>query len=419
MRRTLVAVIVFGLALPGAAAYAQTAATDFPDVPDDHPRKADIEYAAARGWFRGYGDGTFRPNQIITPSEIAIVVSRVFEAASGEDMSGQEVTRLDAALFMQHGNRALDDPALPVIFAPEFTDWPPAEDEERRVNEEVAQSVAYGAVRGWFKGYTDGTFRPDEAITAGQVAKVVTRAFPSGFSRAAMTAFIRHGNQAVISHQASRAWDGVEGLYLATQTAWRATCTAWTSYRPAGDLAEQAWNIETAAFSATAAAWRAEAAFWETIDDRSRLEREALSTALAAAAAWDAAAEAKPSWDQTDYDGYEALGKVLDDALAVATADREAEMTAWNTSRDAVRASDLAEQARASVVLTEVEQAAARAWDRAVVAVEEAVRVWDSFAVVEERTRPETCQDWDEAWVAWEAWAGAMAEANDALAVGA
>lgn len=416
MRRTLVAVIVFGLASLGAPASAQTAATDFttdfPDVPDDHPRKADIEHAASRGWFRGYGDGTFRPNQIITPSEIVIVVSRVFAAASEG-----EVTRLDAALFMQHGNRALDDPALPIVFAPDFSDWPPSE--ERRVNEEVAQSVAYGAVRGWFKGYVDGTFRPDEAITAGQVAKVVTRAFPNGFSRAAMTTFLRHANQAMISHQASRAWDRVESSYVATQTAWRDTCTAWTSYRPDDNLAEQAWNAETAAFVDTADAWRAEAAFWETIDDRSRLEREALSTALAAAAAWDAAAEAKPSWDQTEYDGYEAIGEVLDDALAVATADREAEMTAWNASRDAVRASDLAEQARASIVLTEVEQAAAQAWDSAVGAVEEAVRAWNSFAVVEERTRRESCQDWDEAWVAWEDWARAMAEANDALAVGA
>lgn len=412
MRRTIAAVIAFGLASLGAPAFAQPFPTEFPDVPSDHPREDDIEYAAERGWFRGYLDGTFKPDLTLTPSLITLVIDRVFEAVSEEG-----VTRLDAALFMQHGNRALDDPALAVLIAPEFTDWPPPE--ERRVNEEVAQAVAYGAIRGWFKGYADGTFRPDATITANQLAKVVNRAFPRGVSRAEMTTFLRHANQALVSHLASRAWARVEQSYLETQIAWRDTCTAWTSYRPANELAESAWDAERDAFTATADAWRAEAAFWETVDDRRRLENEALSSALQAAAAWDAAAAAKPTWEQTGYSAYESLGKALDDALAVATPDREAEMTAWNTSRTAVLASDLAEQARASTVLTEAERAAAAAWDRAVSAVNEAVRVWNSFAVISERTRQETCQDWDEAWLAWEAWAVAMAAANDALAIGA
>ena len=239
------------------------------------------------------GDGskvtaTERSNPIGSspPSQIAIVVSRVFAQISEEGVS-----RLDMALFMRYGNRVLDNPAPPLFTAPDFTDWPP--EEEDRVNEEVAESVAYGAIRGWFKGYPDGTFRSEETITAGQMAKVITRAFPRGISRAEMADFIRHGNGAVVSHEASRAWDRVEAAYVTTQVAWRDACDAWISYRPVVELAELAWDAETAAFTATAVAWRADVDFWETVDNRRRIENEALSSAMAAADAWDAAAAAK------------------------------------------------------------------------------------------------------------------------------
>lgn len=412
MRRAIALVIVVGLAAGGAVASAQTP-DGFPDVPDDHPRKADIEYAVERGWFQGYGNGTFQPDRIITPSQIAIVVSRVFAQISEEGVS-----RLDMALFMRYGNRVLDNPAPPLFTAPDFTDWPP-EEEDAVVNEEVAESVAYGAIRGWFKGYPDGTFRSEETITAGQMAKVITRAFPRGISRAEMADFIRHGNGAVVSHEASRAWDRVEAAYVTTQVAWRGACDAWVSYRPVVELAELAWDAETAAFTATAVAWRADVDFWETVDNRRRIENEALSSAMAAADAWDAAAAAKKPWEETGYEGFDSLRQVLDDALAVSSPDRKAERVAWDTSQAAVRATDLAEQDRASLLLTEAEQAAARAWDGAVEAVNDAVAVWDDFAVVSERLPRETCEDWDNAWNIWEDWAAAMAVANDALVVGA
>ena len=413
MRRALALVIVAGLAAGGAMASAQAPA-GFPDVPDDHPRKADIDYAVARGWFQGYGDGTFQPDRKITPSQITSVVRRVFDQISEEGVS-----RLDMALFMRYGNRVLDNPAPPILPAPDFSDWPPDEEDDVNINEEVAQSAAYGVIRGWFKGYPDGTFRAEDIITAGQIAKVVIRAFPRGISRAEMADFIRHGNGAVVSHEASVAWDRVEAAYVTTQIAWREACDAWTNYRPVAELTEAAWNAERDAFTATAVAWRADVGFWETVDDRRRIENEALSSAQAAAEAWDAAAAAKDPWDETGYVGFESLGEVLGDALAVDTPDRKAERVAWNTSQTAVRATDLAEQDRASLLLTEAEQAAARAWDGAVEAVNDAVAVWDDFAVVGERTPRETCQDWDEAWNVWEDWAAAMAVANDALVIGA
>ena len=40
----------------------------FSDVPEDHPRRADITFVADRGAFQGYPDGTFRPERNIPPN---------------------------------------------------------------------------------------------------------------------------------------------------------------------------------------------------------------------------------------------------------------------------------------------------------------------------------------------------------------
>lgn len=54
-------------------------------------------------------------------------------------------------------------------------------------------AVEYAARRGWFKGYPDGSFRPSEKLTGGQLVEVIDRAFPDGMTRAQMAAFLRYG----------------------------------------------------------------------------------------------------------------------------------------------------------------------------------------------------------------------------------
>ena len=56
----------------------------------------------------------------------------------------------------------------------------------------------YTAVaEGWFKGYTDGKFRPYKNLTDNQVANVFKRAFPGGLSRQRTARFIVEGKQAL------------------------------------------------------------------------------------------------------------------------------------------------------------------------------------------------------------------------------
>ena len=49
----------------------------FPDVSAAHVNYDYIGYAASQGWANGYTDGTFKPNQVISRAEIAVMTNRV------------------------------------------------------------------------------------------------------------------------------------------------------------------------------------------------------------------------------------------------------------------------------------------------------------------------------------------------------
>lgn len=404
MRRiiTLIAVLAVSLAASAGGAYAQTSTTGFSDVPDDHPRKADIDYAVERGWLQGDDDGTFQPDRIVDQAGITAVASRVFDAVSEEGVS-----RLDVALFMQHGNQALTAPLPASVTAPVFSDWPPAEGHEG--HEDADASVGYAAARGWFRGYPDGTFRPRRTVTSRQVAAVIGRAFPQGISRAELAAFLLHGNRAVIAHEASRAWDKVGEQALDAQAGWNNVCDDVDSllqdFPTYLQRIMKAHESEIAAEDAVAVGWQADIAFWETIADPNAAEEKALSTARAAAAAWSAAADAEravlASWrgDLTTEEGR----KIASDA---AWAARRAETAAWNSAEEAVQAAAEAE--------SRAEATVADAWSEASDKATVAAATWNSFPPLTNLVA--ACGDWKGAWEQWEEWASAMSVANDALA---
>ena len=402
MRRiiTLISVLAVGMALTGGGAYAQTSDMGFSDVSDDHPRKADIDYAVERGWFEGYDDGTFKPDQTVSASEITTLASRVFDAIAEEGMS-----RLDVALFLQHGNLALTAPLPASVTAPSFSDWPPTEGHEGH-EDVVYASVSYAAARGWFQGYPDGTFRPQRIITSRQVAAVIGRAFPQGISRAELAAFLQHGNRAVIAHVASLAWDKVGVQALAAQASWKNVCD---SLDPLQGFTLQilldAHETEIAAEDAVAAGWQADVAFWETIAERNQAEEKALTTARAAVATWSAAADAErkvlASWegDLTTEEGRQAASDAAWEA-------RRTETAAWKSAQEAAQAAAEAE--------SRAEPAVADAWSEASDKATTAADTWSNFPPLTDLAA--ACRDWTGAWEEWEDWAAAMSVANDALA---
>lgn len=53
---------------------------------------------------------------------------------------------------------------------------------------------------GWFVGNTDGTLRPDQTITAQQIASVVERVFADGATRGEVATFLAEGTIALRQH---------------------------------------------------------------------------------------------------------------------------------------------------------------------------------------------------------------------------
>lgn len=84
---------------------AVAASSSFSDLTNDHPQLNDIEHAVEQRWFQGYGDGTFKPDQVITQQQIVTVIGRAFPDGS---------TRADMATFLRGGFERLNAMPDPV-----------------------------------------------------------------------------------------------------------------------------------------------------------------------------------------------------------------------------------------------------------------------------------------------------------------
>ena len=174
-----VVIVLAGYAYPVSTVADQDASPEegecrFSDMPDSSVAHADVVFACQQGWFSGYPDGSFQPDRPVPAHQIATVVGRAFAAGS---------TRADIATFLRGGNPG--DPAA----SAGFTDVPDTHPQ--------AGDIDYAVERSWFRGYPDGSFRPDQTITAAQITTVLQRAFPTGSTRAQLAAFMRNGRQAL------------------------------------------------------------------------------------------------------------------------------------------------------------------------------------------------------------------------------
>jgi hypothetical protein len=124
-----IVILAFGYEL-----YAPAAPT-FTDVPADHPFYAFVETAAYNGIVSGYDDNTFRPFNNVTRGQLSKIV-------------------VVAAAW------PLEDPPTPT-----FTDVP--------TSHPFYTFVETAYTRGIVSGYADGTFRPFNDATRGQIAKIV------------------------------------------------------------------------------------------------------------------------------------------------------------------------------------------------------------------------------------------------------
>ena len=235
-RKIAIVAVVWGLATAAAAGAQFT----FSDIPEGHEQQEAIEYAVRNGWFRGYPNGTFRPDRAITVEQITTVMQRAFPEGA---------TRADMATFMQAGYQALgeiyDSPGETTNWDA-YNAWQEASSAFRALAETSKNRV--GSSQIWCDGSFSsiGTAEVGEAawsaagkawdITAELVGDTTREAVRNAALLARSVVEARSGNiadyrEAAITaadEAAAAAWDISEAVDDSGQrTAWRAVRDEW------------------------------------------------------------------------------------------------------------------------------------------------------------------------------------------------
>ena len=69
-----------------------SAASPFKDVKTDHPAYSSIEWAYKEGLIKGYPDGTFKPDGILTEAQFVALLIR-FDCSSGDSSDNYRYMR--------------------------------------------------------------------------------------------------------------------------------------------------------------------------------------------------------------------------------------------------------------------------------------------------------------------------------------
>ncbi|KKB40930.1 S-layer homology domain-containing protein [Bacillus thermotolerans] len=115
-----------------------TEAASFSDLSDNHRFYEEMMYLEGEGIIAGYPDGTFRADQAVTRAAAAIMIGR----------------------------------ALGLDGAPKDTKFP-----DVGKNQKASGYIASAVEQEIISGFPDGTYRPDEPVTRGQMAIFLSRAF--------------------------------------------------------------------------------------------------------------------------------------------------------------------------------------------------------------------------------------------------
>lgn len=149
------AATILNLGIANAAT--STSALGYTDVKSTDPSYKAIEWLSVNGVIKGYGDGTFRPNNPVNRAEM---LKMIFIADGNE-------TNADASLST--GTLFPDTPK---------TEW-------------YAKYVTLARQRGTIQGYPDGSFRPSNNINKAEAYKIVLKEF---FNETTMSFAVSRGD---------------------------------------------------------------------------------------------------------------------------------------------------------------------------------------------------------------------------------
>lgn len=109
--------------------------TSFKDVGSSYFASSYISYGSQKGYFNGFEDGTFRPNDDMTRAQVAAVLNRMYQFTDAEGSTST------------------------------FTDV--------TSSTTGAAAISYLAQNDIITGYPDGSFRPNDKITRAQFSKIM------------------------------------------------------------------------------------------------------------------------------------------------------------------------------------------------------------------------------------------------------
>ena len=138
--RAEVATIFFRLLTDDAREKYWSSTNEYTDVKDSDWCNNAISTLSNMGILKGYKDGTFKPTAPVTRAEFAAIAARFNDGAADEYATFSDVTN----------------------------------------NYWASKEIAKAANLGWIKGYPDGTFRPENKITRGEVMTLVNRVLERG-----------------------------------------------------------------------------------------------------------------------------------------------------------------------------------------------------------------------------------------------
>lgn len=141
VKKTLAAFTATAVAISAVAPIASAAT--FKDLNEDNPHFDAIQTLKERGVISGFEDGTFRPYATITRGQAAKILANILN--------------LDTSLKVQ-----------------KFKDV--------SSNHEYAGAINALVEKGIIQGYPDGTFKPNQNLTRGQMAKIIVKAFELNLS---------------------------------------------------------------------------------------------------------------------------------------------------------------------------------------------------------------------------------------------
>ena len=131
--------LLFGVVAPNvshASSFKESSA--FKDVPSEYTFFDEINYLSSERFISGFKDGTFKPDEVVTRAQAAIMLGRVI------DLDGE-----------------------------------PRETNFKDVTKNVTGSgyIVSAVEKGIISGFPDNTYRPNEPVTRGQMAMLLNRSF--------------------------------------------------------------------------------------------------------------------------------------------------------------------------------------------------------------------------------------------------